>query len=130
MDKEKITVSVQMYDRERNTVIPYDVLKNWIDNVKEGRCFGTLEHKSERRLSDAAFKVTEITFNGCDKISADIETVGTPDGVLFKEIFDTNPEVFDFEVNGFYHKENNEETGEEEIVIDKIVSIDAVVKKR
>lgn len=134
MDKEKITVSVQMpvkmYDGKRNTVIPDDVLKNLIDNVKDGRCFGTLEHKAEHRLSDAAFKVTETSFNGCDKISADIETIVTPEGKMFKELFNGNPELFDFEVNGFYHTENNEETGEEDIVIDRIVSIDAVVKKR
>jgi DNA ligase-1 len=108
-----------------NRRISDKAISDFMNMVKEGRGFGTIDHKDRPvTLSDVAYKVSDVEQHEHGGLSADITTLHTPNGVALKNMLEKYPDSLTFSPVGWFHKETNPETGEEETVIDKITSID------
>ena len=99
----------------RNYKLSDSAISDFMDILKNGRCFGMLEHKDRvATLSDEM----SVTNTRNDDRNDDI----------FKNVLQKYPNIFEFVPAGYFHKEVNIETGEEEIIIDTLTSIDATLR--
>lgn len=121
----EITISIG-----KNTKISEKAMSDLKNMVKEGRCLGTIGHPEPNpSLINISYKVNDIKENNLGGLLGDITILNTPDGETFKKMIQKYPNCFRFSPTGFFHKEINPETGEEENVIDTITSIDATLKE-
>ncbi len=110
----------------KNFKISDKALEDFKNMVKEGRCLGTLDHpEPSLSLIDTRYKVDEIRENVLGELVGDITILNNPEGNMFRDIIQKNPNSFRFSPTGFCHKETNPETGDEETIIDAITAINA-----
>ena len=110
----------------KNFKISDKALEDFKNMVKDGRCLGTLDHpEPSLSLIDTRYKVDEIRENVLGELVGDITILNNPEGNMFRDIIQKNPNSFRFSPTGFCHKETNPETGDEETIIDAITAINA-----
>lgn len=109
-----------------NTSIPEQAMSEFIDNVKQGNGFVTLDHNSHQlSLYDIAGIVKDVKCGDNGNMLADIEITKHFAGETLNCILESYPNNIRFYPNAIYHMEKDVETEEETIIVDQIISIDA-----
>lgn len=133
MEEKNYTLKVDTNIRGTGLKIPETVMENAIKEfIEKGNAYGTLESpvvSPDLNLSNAACTINYVQTTEDGNVAVDITPFNTFEGNVLQEILEKYQNNMVFEANGFYHDEQNHETGEHNPVIDVIWSLNAVFKK-
>lgn len=114
----------------KNMKISDKAMSDFVDNVKKGECFGTIDHpETSLLLSDIMYKIDDIKEVETCGLVGNATPVDNFNGGVFLNMMKKYPNNFVFSPVGYCHNEINKETGEEETIIDHITSINATPKE-
>lgn len=135
MEEKTYTVKVNINTSHNGAGIQKEALENAIGEfLGRGIPVGTLEHSPTIPdipipISKVACKVNNMRFTEDNGLVAEIIPSCNFEGPILESIMKKTPDKIEFGLNGVCHNEKNAETGEEELVVDDIFSINATIAK-